>query len=259
MDLLYLIIITLVLLAPGVIFLRIYYTREVTTSRTGTFDPSYIFISKAFIVTAFIHLISVLLFTDLSIIPFGLHFNWFNLRDLYDAMTKIISYSYGMEEVNSNYVEKHQEAWNSFFKHDKQIFYYNSFVSLITWFLALLARKIVIKTKFDLNHPLLRYPNPYFYLLTGQTPFLKDNNLPNGLEFDKAFDFIEVTCTMKNDKEYSGFLGHFVLSMKGWENLTIYIPVELLEGKLEELDSDYLLLLRENVLSIQVKHMKMIV
>ncbi len=248
-------------IAPGFMFFKVYHSRKVSSIRTGYIESPLNFVSQSLFVTVFIHLITSLLLTDLSFTPQSMHV--FQFCPAYDAMSRIIIYSFGLDEVGQDTAEKLQMAWRQLFENDKTILYYNIIVVLLAMWGARSLRKIVIANDLDLKYVFLRYPNPNYYLLNGLNPFLVENiaGSKSATKNDRGFDYLQAICTMKESgRVIKGILGHYTLTKNSIDNIVIYNPVEVIrtrKGKKEVValeDQEYMMIKFDNVEAISISH-----
>lgn len=236
MDTFALLILILIFLAPGFLGLTVFYNRPVSLSKSSNIESPFSFISHALIVTIFAHIISSILFTDLSAIDFSLAF--FELRKAYQGFSLVVTYSFGLDEISEGAAFCVQEGWRILFENDKTIYRYNLFVIGITTLGGYLSRKFVVYKGYDLIYPFLRYPNPYYYIFTGQNAYLKENRF-NGFDDGEplsANSFLEIRCYLNSGKIFQGMLAHVSYTQNGYENVVIFSPVELKITKNEKED-----------------------
>lgn len=236
MDTFALLILILLFLSPGFLFLKVYHSRKISVSHSGSIESPFTFISQALFATIVIHILFSTLLSDLSIltrIPYVTNvFSYaitFELKGAYNALTDVIIYSFGLDEISEQSQCYLQSAWRRLFLHDRELYMYNFWVIILSVLLAILIRKKVMEYNYDLKYPFLRYPNPYYYFFTGKNPQLKENGFGERyLLFNNSpYDFLEVTVRLNDNKStiIKGILGHYTLNKKGYDNIVIYHPV----------------------------------
>lgn len=89
-------------------------------------------------------------------------------------------------------------------------FTYSTFAYLVSWFLGAWIRKLAMKKFWDVNYPIFRLHNDWYYILRG---IIEENE--NGKKYFKKVKNVWVDILVENSDHsliYSGFLFEFILS-----------------------------------------------
>ncbi len=89
-------------------------------------------------------------------------------------------------------------------------FTYSTFAYLVSWFLGAWIRKLAMKKFWDVNYPIFRLHNDWYYILRG---IIEESE--NGKKYFKEVKNVWVDILVENSEHsfiYSGFLFEFILS-----------------------------------------------
>jgi len=185
-------LIIIILLLPGSVFIKSYYTafKEKVADYQISFNELAL---KGLIFSLFIHSSAI-------------------------CIIKILGYEIDFSFLYNIIISKDEFRNADFSNNVLQFFLYNTLIIIFSFLISKLAKTIVRKNNLDLKYHSLNYTNYWFFIFSGR--FFIEQNTD---KLSENVDLIWVDVLLDNDVIYSGFLIDFYYSSKENELETLIL------------------------------------